>query len=66
MELFHLSSLCRMLNDHRMVALSSLVTSRVVERGSALMIALIGPCHLPTGCHCAPHLPGSRLLCRTS
>ena len=62
MELFHLSSLCQMLNDHRMVALSSLVTSDVVERELASMMLSTGLCQLLMGGHCAQHLPGSLLI----
>ena len=39
-ELFHLSNLLQMPNDHRILMLSSSATSRVVVRGSASMMAL--------------------------
>ena len=45
---------------------SSLATSHVIVRGSALIIALIGCCQLPMSGHCTPHLQGSHLLCKTS
>ena len=47
-------------------ALSSSATSRVFVRGSASMILSIGYYQLPMASHCAPHLQGSRLLCKTS
>ena len=45
--------------------LSSLATSHVVVRGSALMIS-VGRCWLPMAGHYVPHLQGSCLLCKTS
>ena len=46
--------------------LSSLATSQVVVRGSALMILLVGHCQLLMPGHHAPHPQGSRPLCKTS
>ena len=47
-------------------ALNSLAASPVVLRGSVLMILSVGRCQLRMAGHCAPHLPGSRHLCKTS
>ena len=63
-ELFHLSSLLQMPNDHRMVIelLSSSATSRVVLIGSALKILSVGHCQLLMVGHCALHLQGLSCL----
>ena len=45
--------------------LSSSATSHVVVRGSASMILSIGRTQLPMTVHCASHLEGSHLLCKT-
>ena len=47
-------------------ALNSLAASPVLLRGSVLMILSVGRCQLQMAGHCAPHLPGSRHLCKTS
>ena len=46
--------------------MSSLATSCVVVRGSALMMFSVGHCQLPMAGHYTLHLQGSCLLCKTS
>ena len=48
------------------LTLNSWATSHVVGRGSGLMIFSVGHCKFPVAGHCASHLQGSHLLCKTS
>ena len=48
------------------LTLSSWATSRVVLRGSALMILSVGCGQLPVVGHCASYLQGSHLFCKAS
>ena len=63
-ELFHLSNLLQMLNDHRMVDIEFFGNFSCVVRGSASMILSVDRCQLLMAGHHAPHLQGSCFLCK--
>ena len=69
-QVFYLSNLLQTPNDHRMVDVEFfsrfLCLNSLCVRGSALMILSVGCYQLPGAGHCAPHLQGSALPCKTS
>ena len=64
---FHTFSICfKYWKTIEWLTLSSLATSHVVIRGSALMMALNSHCQLLRAGHYTSHLQGACLLCKTS